>query len=64
MALMVMATLSVKDKYGDIALDEDEDSSSSSEEEDDMAEVNRINYVYVGDVLGVGGCCHGYTHYL
>ena len=53
----------MKDKYGNIALDEDEDSSSSSEEEDEMAEVNRINYVYVGDVLG-GGCCHGYTYHL
>lgn len=33
--------LSVKDKYGEVTLDEDEDedSSSSSEEEDETAEV-------------------------
>ena len=43
----------MKDKYGEVALDEEEDSSSSSEEEDETAEV--VVWVYVGSCMGVGG---------
>ena len=47
--LTFVASSLVRDKYGDIGVDEETDSSSTSEEEDEIGDVRTCFYMYPGN---------------
>ena len=47
--LTFVASSLVRDKYGDIGVDEETDSSSTSEEEDEIGDVRTCFYMYAGN---------------